>query len=59
MSERYCEDCGDEMLPGTRRVRCKNCGELVCGWCHHHIHLLGQLIDQAAKVSAATPPEER
>lgn len=41
---RYCEDCGDEMDPGRRRVRCKNCGKLVCPWCYHHVHLLARVI---------------
>jgi hypothetical protein len=33
---RECEDCGDEML--TRRLRCKDCGKLVCNWCAGHVH---------------------
>jgi DNA-directed RNA polymerase subunit RPC12/RpoP len=35
-----CEDCGEEIEPGQRRIRCKRCELLVCGWCHHHVHLL-------------------
>lgn len=36
--KRECEDCGDEMLQGQRRIRCPNCKLLVCPWCYHHIH---------------------
>lgn len=39
-----CQDCEDET---KRRTRCKNCGQLVCGWCLHHIHHLPP---------SATPP---
>jgi hypothetical protein len=28
-----CEDCGDEVV---RRVRCAECGRLVCPYCYHH-----------------------
>jgi hypothetical protein len=38
MKNRYCEDCGDEML--TRRNRCKRCLMLVCNWCYAHTHAL-------------------
>ncbi len=33
-----CEDCGDEMPDGHRRLRCRDCKKLVCGWCAGHVH---------------------
>lgn len=37
---RECEDCEEEMESGHRRVRCKSCKRLICGWCEHHTHRL-------------------
>lgn len=34
--KRECEDCGDEVP--SRRLRCKDCGKLVCNWCAGHVH---------------------
>jgi hypothetical protein len=31
-----CQDCGDAVP--TRRIRCRHCGLLVCGWCYNHVH---------------------
>lgn len=36
--ERECEDCKETMRSNERRVRCKLCNQLVCGWCIHHVH---------------------
>src|ERR1700674_3158131 len=33
-----CEDCGDEVPRPRRRIRCKHCKELICGWCYNNIH---------------------
>ncbi|MGA9862104.1 MAG: hypothetical protein WA383_02330 [Terriglobales bacterium] len=30
-----CENCGDEV---KRRIRCQNCGLLICSWCYNHVH---------------------
>ena len=35
---RECEDCGDLIPGGHRRIRCKHCKMLICGWCNNHIH---------------------
>ena len=35
---RECEDCGDEVPSPRRRIRCKHCRKLICGWCYNHIH---------------------
>jgi hypothetical protein len=48
-----CDDCGD---PTKRRKRGPHCGQLVCGWCWHHVHKLqlgGPTPDQADKASAS------
>jgi formylmethanofuran dehydrogenase subunit E len=39
-----CEDCGEDMQPGQRRRKCKNCGKKVCGWCFNHVHGMQQVI---------------
>ena len=31
-----CEDCGEEVT--TSRLRCRDCGKLVCDWCAGHVH---------------------
>lgn len=33
-----CEDCGESIPVGRRRVRCPHCKQLVCGWCYNHVH---------------------
>jgi hypothetical protein len=33
-----CMECGEDMPKGKRRIPCKHCGMLVCGWCYNHIH---------------------
>lgn len=35
---RECDDCGDEVLPLRRRLRCRDCKKLVCNWCAGHVH---------------------
>jgi len=37
-----CEDCGDEIEKGRRRVRCPHCKKLVCSYCYNHAHGLVQ-----------------
>lgn len=32
-----CEDCGCRV---SRRIRCTNCGLMICRWCYHHVHTL-------------------
>lgn len=32
-----CEDCGEEVPKGRRRIRAK-CGALCCMYCYHHVH---------------------
>jgi formylmethanofuran dehydrogenase subunit E len=46
---RECEDCG-EVVPG-RRLRCKDCGKLVCNWCAGHVHRTTGEIEAADKPS--------
>jgi hypothetical protein len=36
--KRECEDCGDEIEAPRRRIRCKHCMKLICGWCYNHVH---------------------
>jgi len=61
MPDRFCEDCGDEML--TRRIRCPHCGQLVCGWCYNHVHGLQIVKDSNADCTlnseAGKTPEGR
>ena len=45
--KKCCEDCGDEVE--GRRVRCPNCGQLLCSWCFHHSHKVFAEIAQANK----------
>jgi hypothetical protein len=51
MSDKCCEDCGDEC---RRRTRCPACDLLVCRWCYHHVHgreeLRGNLRERAYRV---------
>ncbi len=35
-----CEDCGEEVPKGRRRVRCARCERVVCSYCYHHIHVI-------------------
>src|SRR4051812_12946255 len=57
MSDKCCEDCGDEC---RRRTRCPACGILVCRWCYHHIHgmeeLRGNLRERAQPVPGVREP---
>lgn len=38
-----CEDFGESIDIGRRRIRCKHCGKLVCGWCYNHVHGLAMV----------------
>ena len=33
---RLCEDC--QKMVTERRLRCRNCQKLICGWCWNHVH---------------------
>ena len=40
-----CDDCGDEMPIGQRRIKCKHCGKYCCKWCFYHAHgLVGHYV---------------
>lgn len=52
MSDKCCEDCGDEVE--GRRVRCPNCGQLLCSWCYHHSHKVFAMMAQSNNASRRT-----
>lgn len=36
--QRRCEDCNELIPKNKRRIRCRNCKQLVCVCCYHHTH---------------------
>jgi len=44
-----CEDCGEDIPVGRRRLRCSDCQKLVCSWCAGHVHNVGRQ-NQASEV---------
>lgn len=55
---RECEDCGEEMQDRERRRRCKNCGQMICGWCRNHTHALAIYLAAQAAAEANTTDAE-